>query len=525
MPTPEASPRPELTRPRRERARRLLQMTLGLCVGAALTEAAFFARDRGAFPHLNVYVADARLGVRLRPGAEERVAFNGNPLTHVRINDDGFRGGAPPAPAASEILVVGDSQVFGLGVEEDETFCAELGRRHPGRAVLDLGVPTYGPPEYNAVLDEALTRRFPRGKDDDAGGPTVIYVVNLANDLFEADRPNAARHVVWDGWAVRAETAPERVLALPGREALFRASHAVFAFRSLLHGGEGGVDHGLPSEGTYEDLLGAAATRKARGAGPAGELDALLAEEREAQRELETAAEKAYPDLMHTKEGRDYQRTHGNPEDIVVRSREHRSAESSRPYEVTVTHLIQGAKIRRRIERSLRKRAEREIEKQRAKAVLASFAEREAIEKKIADLAAAPAKAAEALSPMREPLTKAKAIAEAHGARLVVLALPLDVAVSPAEWAKYGVEPLDMSDVKLLADDLMTTASGLGLTAVDATASLAAAEPGAFLNADLHLTPKGHRAVADVLDAALGPDEDRALGAGRSRAAKARKGK
>src|SRR5262245_13507825 len=197
----------------------------------------------GAFPHLNVYLRDAELGVRLRPGATTRIAFGGNPATDVRINRDGYRGPELPAPAAdsSEILVVGDSQVFGLGVQEHETASARLAEL-TGQPVVNAGVPTYGPPEYLAVVREMLERRRPQ---------TVVYVVNLVNDLFEAARPNVQRHVVWDGWAVRSETAPREVTEFPGREVIFRRSHAVLALRSWWNRGGGALsDRGFASEGT-----------------------------------------------------------------------------------------------------------------------------------------------------------------------------------------------------------------------------------------------------------------------------------
>ena len=50
-------------------------------------EGVFRLRDHGAFPHLNVYRADAALGVRLVPGATEKISFSGNPVTSVRINE------------------------------------------------------------------------------------------------------------------------------------------------------------------------------------------------------------------------------------------------------------------------------------------------------------------------------------------------------------------------------------------------------------------------------------------------------
>src|SRR5262249_55748605 len=141
---------------------------------------------------------------------------------------------------------------------------AELGRIL-GVPVIDAGVPTYGPPEYEAVAEEMLERRRPG---------TVVYVVNFANDLFEATRPNVDRHVVWDGWAVRKETAPASVTAFPGRELLFRHSHLVYALRSFLYArAETGDERGFPSEGTAADLVGVAAD--------AGEEHARAAQETE----------------------------------------------------------------------------------------------------------------------------------------------------------------------------------------------------------------------------------------------------
>src|SRR5690606_10351211 len=46
-------------------------------------------------------------------------------------------------------------------------------------------------------------------------------------------------------------------------------------------------------------------------------------------------------------------------------------------------------------------------------------------------------------------------------------------------------------------------ARGLGLRALDATAGLRRAQPGAFLDHDIHMTPKGHAALARALAEAL----------------------
>src|SRR5437868_13262513 len=94
-------------------AKRSLQVLAGIGLGLVVAEVVFCVRDHDAFPHLNVYVADADRAVRLRPGATELVAFGKNPRTSVRISAGGYRGDEWLAPADDEIAVIGDSQVFG----------------------------------------------------------------------------------------------------------------------------------------------------------------------------------------------------------------------------------------------------------------------------------------------------------------------------------------------------------------------------------------------------------------------------
>lgn len=96
------------------------------------------------------------------------------------------------------------------------------------------------------MLAELIEQRKPK---------RVVYVVNFANDLFEADRPNSERHAVWDGWAVRRETAPTRVASFPGRDFLFRKSHAVFALRRWWYRRSAPTEaFSAPSEGTFRDI-------------------------------------------------------------------------------------------------------------------------------------------------------------------------------------------------------------------------------------------------------------------------------
>jgi hypothetical protein len=490
-----------------KRPRRLLQILLGLGVGAALAEGAFWVRDHGAFPHLNVYAADPKLGVRLRPGATENVALGGSPVTHVRINASGLRGADLPPPGDREVVVIGDSQVFGLGVEEGETSSAELAQKL-GRTVINAGVPTYGPPEYNALLEEILATRKPE---------VVVYVVNFSNDFFEAVRPNAERHAVWDGWAVRKETAPPSITSFPGRELLFSRSHAVYAFRRVWHRAVDVDDRGgLPSEGTARDLLGRAAHLEPEREGARAEtarrvalreVELRFAEQRSeaAAITLEAMVSRALVVTERTTftlagdggPGITYRSVRANPGDIVAAQ----WGEEGRDTVATAKLIREGALLRARFEDEIRKRAAQDAAKYGP--ILQVIEERDRSAAELGARRAAPIDIARAEAPLLQQLTRAKAICDERGARLVVVGLPLDVMVFPSAWAKYGTETVDLAPASVLMTDLLESARAMGVTALDATPALRAAGEDAFLPREFHLTPKGNKALAGAIEKAI----------------------
>jgi hypothetical protein len=490
-------------------ARRAGQAAAGLVVALGIAEGAFWLRDHGAFPHLNVYVPDARLGVRLRAGATERIAFGGNPVTRVRINADGYRGAELPPPRPDEILVVGDSQVFGLGVEEQETFAARLAAL-TGRPVVNGGVPTYGPDEYDAVVEEMLAKRHPS---------TVVYTINVANDLFEAGRPNRDRHVVWDGWAVRKQGTGAPSGWFPGRGLLFGQSHLVFALRKLAHGRDAGaVDAGLASEGTWTDLVGAGeGARKARATARAGFHDEVRkAEETRAAAEkdadaLELKIDSAVAQTDVSIDSKELQEAElSNPNEWLRAARSASGdvvyadeGESSRAVPVTAKLIRQGGEYRRLLEAALKGPHDDGEHGAHAGDALELLGDWDKSAGALRALNAAPARVLRHASPLMPHVEKLKKACEAAGARLVVLVLPLDVMVSDAEWAKYGAKPQPMGGAAVLLDDLARASEESGVSALDASAALAAAEPGAFLAHDLHMTAKGHDAVARALAAKL----------------------
>ena len=484
--------------PRRGRTRRILARIAmafaGVAVGLVLAELAFRWRDGGAFPHLNVYVADPVLGVRLRPGATEKLAFGGNPITSIRINADGFRGPDLPPPGADEVLVVGDSQVFGLGVEEDQTFAARLGALLH-RTVVNAGVPTYGPGEYRAVIAAELAKRHPK---------TVVLTLTMANDLFEARHPNKDRHAVWDGWAVRKETAPASVTAFPGRAWLFGRSHLFFALRRWWHRHDVLDQNGFASEGTWHDLVATGAGIEQQHRARAEAAKQHEAELAHVEQDLRRSEDQIDDDIRTTlggQDGFDYQNyarleeARANPGDIVEEQNVY--AEGGRLISVTAEEIRTGAAVRAKLRAELAAWAKAHRGKD-AKTTLAQLGARDQLLGKLTELDAERLQAA-LEPPLAGYLRDVNQLVTRAGARLVVVIVPLDVQVSPAEWAKYGHAPIDMAPSRALTAELVAYCRAMGVSALDGTGPLAAAEPGAFLDKDIHMSAKGHAALAAAL--------------------------
>jgi hypothetical protein len=482
----------------REVGARVVQVLAGVLAAAIVAEGGYWLRDHGAFPHVNFYLPDAQLGVRLRPGATERISFGGNPVTHVRINSEGYRGADLPPPREGEILVVGDSQAFGLGVEEDQTFSARLAAL-TGRPVVNAGVPTYGPDEYDAVIEEMLARRKPS---------VVVYTVNMANDLFEVEHPNRDRHVVWDGWAVRKDGAAPSPAAFPGRSWLFGRSHLVFALRKIAHGRHPeALDPGVASEGTWTDLLGAGQTAQSGRQKARADLRAAVQKSERAKGDAEATLRNDESRLdapaLKLKIPRDekldvlayapawLQASRSSVGDIV----EVDLGEEGRAVPITAELLEHAGAYRVELEAAVRAKGNARTKKL-LQAWQADLATLRALEM-------APAQVLRHASPLSKHVARMKQLAEKHGARLVVVILPLDVTVSAGEWAKYGAQPIDLAPARALIEDLRRGSEEGGVSALDATAALAAVEPGAFLDRDLHMTPKGHEAVGRALAAKL----------------------
>jgi hypothetical protein len=468
----------------------------GTLLGLVGAEGLAYVLDNGAFSHLHVYAADDVLGTRLRPGETQWVQPGSkNPPTYVRINGDGFRGADWPAGDGPEIVVVGDSQVFGLGVEEDDTTPAALGRAL-GRPVRNAGVPTYGPDEYLAVAERVLASR-------DVSDLVVVF--NMANDLFELDSPNRDRHAVWDGWAVRIETAPDSVTSFPGRDWLYRRSHLFFALRRAWHARQPELRAGLPSEGGVSAVVEALATEVLPPTNQTWRREQAQAYQRAHERPAGSALAmltlyRSLPgvvdndlDLLIDATMRD-----AHPGDIV----HDRYAEAGRSIEVTAALLRKGAQLRAQMPTALAEWAVANPDDARVGKV------RQLLGDDFADRAAAASLARETPSglrvgPLVDWVREVRELAFRHGARPHLVVLPLDVQVSEAEFAKYGAEPVDMSETTALLNSVVAEARLEGVHALSLMSALEAAEPGAFLFGDLHMAPKGHAAAAEAIAAQI----------------------
>lgn len=111
------------------------------------------------------------------PGAKGRFDTYGFDVS-VEINEQGFRGPdveTEKDASKTRILVVGDSLVWGFGVQEEDTFIAEMAARCPNLEVINFGVSGYSTDQELLLFNE-------RGKPLN---PDIVVLVVASNDFSD----------------------------------------------------------------------------------------------------------------------------------------------------------------------------------------------------------------------------------------------------------------------------------------------------------------------------------------------------
>ena len=160
------------------------------CVSLVLAEATLRVLGRGPLPVNpvpgNFWRHDALLGWSNSPGADG-VFDHPHFRISVHINAKGLRDRDYPYdrnPGTRRILVVGDSFVWGYGVEQPQTFPKVLEGRLPGVEVINAGVAGYGTDQELLWLRSEGVRYRPDlvilemcGNDDDENNSDLVYNV------------------------------------------------------------------------------------------------------------------------------------------------------------------------------------------------------------------------------------------------------------------------------------------------------------------------------------------------------------
>ncbi|MEO0649165.1 MAG: hypothetical protein AAFZ65_00625 [Planctomycetota bacterium] len=154
-----------------------------------------------------MYRLDPELGFALNPGFEGR---HEHPefATAIEIDARGFRDVAAGGEPRHRVLVLGDSMVFGFGVEAEETFCEVLQGDLGDVDVINAGTSGYGPKEQAVLLDRHLD-----ALDPDA----IVSSFFMANDLEDVARvPQTVRGglIFSPDFAADIDRSPFRTFAL-----------------------------------------------------------------------------------------------------------------------------------------------------------------------------------------------------------------------------------------------------------------------------------------------------------------------
>lgn len=148
----------------------LLTVTVSLCLASSeISLRVFFPqallpdwkrRERAVSESLG-FQHDRELG--WSPAPHEQKTLNTGPRTiTISNNSDGLRDVEPSRDGRPKILFVGDSFVWGIGVDARERFTDKLGGKHPDWAVHNFGVVGYGTDQEYLLLKSRFEKYQPQ---------------------------------------------------------------------------------------------------------------------------------------------------------------------------------------------------------------------------------------------------------------------------------------------------------------------------------------------------------------------------
>jgi len=232
--TPASDPSPAGRAPRRRRRWSFLltALLLGLVAALVLVEIAFrlfwtLPPEFAEFHQAGLYASTPEGGVTLTPGYRGTLQMGpGAPVTRVAVNALGMRGAEIAGKTAGErrVLVVGDSLVFGCGVDDAEALPARLQEALHGKGanctVGNAGIPSFGP--SHAVARMARL-------DAPFGADAFVVCTYLGNDPLDEMMP---LRTVYAGQLVQGDIA--RMLQTSWRARLAYRSRAALWFERWI---------------------------------------------------------------------------------------------------------------------------------------------------------------------------------------------------------------------------------------------------------------------------------------------------
>jgi hypothetical protein len=174
---------------RTELGARLLLVLASLIVGFIISEAAAQIYVAKIAKQGRLFEPDQMLGWIPLPNLRlDRINPDGEPWRIV-TDDQSVRGPSIWQPGKTRVLMVGDSFVFGEGVDLEERFDTLLQRAMPELSIVNIGVRGYGP-------DQQLLRS--RAWRDDLRKGDILMLVTYGNDFLDISKPrHSGRSKPW----------------------------------------------------------------------------------------------------------------------------------------------------------------------------------------------------------------------------------------------------------------------------------------------------------------------------------------